>query len=147
MSPSREEKEMHLWATRPYVENSPTNLMDALGLWPVFNLGDVINEFRGDAQFWWQSAGGTYDMVHNYCRMKYVRNWKKDDLFYHCKANCMATGRGLGGGFAGRVISGVRTNIWGRVTEPDWRDDDEANKCGQLGGDCKKRCARFIPPS
>jgi len=49
---------------------------------------------------------------------------------------------------AAKVISFVRTNMISRFREPyDWRNDDKANKCGQLGGDCDKTCAPFIPKS
>jgi YD repeat-containing protein len=33
----------------------------------------------------------------------------------------------------------------GNISEKDWRDDDQANKCGQRGGDCNKTCAPFVP--
>jgi RHS repeat-associated protein len=117
-----------------YVGNSPVDLTDPLGLWPIFDPIGWIN--------------GSYDMWNNYERMK-QRNWVGDDKYYHCMANCQATNEGpfKGGAEAAGWISFFRTNVIGRLTEPDWKDDDVANKCGQKGGDCKKRCAHFIPPS
>jgi hypothetical protein len=118
-----------------YVRNNPTNLIDPLGLWPIFDGIGWVN--------------GMYDMGKNYYRMKYVRNWKDSDLYYHCMANCQASNEGAfaGGREAAGWISFFRTNVWGRLTEPDWRDDEKANKCGQQGGDCNKRCAQFVPQS
>ena len=89
---------------------------------------------------------GALDMWDNYTRMK-QRNWVGDDLYYHCMGNCQATNVGPGGAFAAGVTSCLRTNIWGRLTEPDWRDDNRANKCGQQGGDCNRTCGPFVPPS
>jgi len=137
-----------------YVGNSSSGLIDPFGLWPgsaIVNrignrIGQTIDLAKDTAEFWGQFGWGTFDMWNNY-EMMQERNWKGSDLYYHCMANCQATTRGIGGGLAAKVISGVRTNIWGRLTEPDWRDDDKANKCGQLGADCPKRCARFIPIS
>jgi len=119
-----------------YVGNSPTNRIDPLGLWPDFYWCQTCFEF----------GLGTGDMWNNHERMK-QRNWVGDDLYYHCMANCQATDWGPGGALAAKVISFARTNFWGRLTERDWRDDDKANKCGQQGGDCNKRCAPFIPKS
>ncbi len=39
-------------------------------------------------------AGGGL-MWNNFQEMKY-RNWKGDDLYYHCMGNCQATNHGLG---------------------------------------------------
>ena len=113
-----------------YVRNGPTNLVDPLGLLPC-NGGFVF----GAAAMW-----------DNYERMK-QRNWKGDDLYYHCMGNCQATNTPCNGSAAAAVISFFRTNVWGRATEDDWRDDDRANKCGQQGGDCNKTCAPFVPKS
>jgi RHS repeat-associated protein len=120
-----------------YVGNDPTNLFDPLGLWPV-PTGPIV--CTGCLGF----GSGVGDMWKNYERMK-QRNWRGDDLYYHCMGNCQATNRGQGGGLAAKVVSFARTNVWGRLTEDDWRDDDQANKCGQQGGDCNKTCAPFVP--
>jgi RHS repeat-associated protein len=125
-----------------YVRNNSTNVIDPLGLWPTPTEPILIPPC-------WSCIGfglGSEDMWNNYERMK-QRNWKGDDLYYHCYGNCQATNRGSGGAFAAKAISFVRTNIWGRSTEPDWGDDDKANKCGQQGGDCDKTCAPFVPKS
>ena len=118
----------------PYVWNNSTNLIDSLGLWPgsglyrriANNIQQTVGLGRDVGQFWWQYAWGAFDMWNNYEQMQ-QRNWIDDDKYYHCMANCMATRRGLGGHFAAVTISFVRTNLLGRLTEPDWRDDDKAN--------------------
>jgi RHS repeat-associated protein len=125
-----------------YVRNNSTNVIDPLGLWPTPTEPILLPPC-------WNCVGfglGAEDMWGNYERMK-QRNWKGDDLYYHCYGNCQATNRGAGGALAAKMISFVRTNIIGRLTEPDWPDDDKANKCGQKGGDCDKTCAQFVPQS
>jgi RHS repeat-associated protein len=128
-----------------YVRNGPTGNIDPLGLWPPTPVtpvypGPIICSFCNGV------ALGGGEMWANYERMK-QRNWKGDDLYYHCMGNCQAANEGSGGALAAKVISFFRTNVAGRLTEPDWRDDDQANKCGQQGGNCDKRCAPFVPPS
>ena len=118
-----------------YVSNKTTGRMDPLGLWP-WPVAPCPFEYQI----------GANDMYINYERMK-QRNWKGDDLYYHCMANCQATNEGPCGAFAAKLLSFFRTNVWGALTEPDWRDDDRANKCGQKGGDCNKTCASFFPKS
>lgn len=113
-----------------YVKNRPTSLVDPLGLLPC----------NGGFAF------GAMAMWDNYERMK-QRNWKGDDLYYHCMGNCEATNIPCNGSAAAVVVSFFRTNVWGALTEDDWRDDDRANKCGQKGGDCNKTCAPFVPKS
>jgi RHS repeat-associated protein len=124
-----------------YVANRPTNLVDPLGLFPGGGV-PILPPLVGCNGI----AEGAAAMWDNYERMK-QRNWKGDDLYYHCMGNCQATNRPCGGSTAAAVISFFRTNVWGRATEDDWRDDDRANKCGQQGGDCNKTCAPFVPKS
>jgi RHS repeat-associated protein len=127
-----------------YVKYSPTNLIDPLGLWPWPPVAPW--PILPVCKTCWGTGAGAGDMWDNYERMK-QRNWKGDDLYYHCMGNCQATNLGNGGAAAAKVISFFRTNVWGRLTEDDWRDDDQANKCGQQGGDCNKTCAPFVPKS
>lgn len=117
-----------------YVKNRATNLTDPLGLQPYW------------CQICFEGGMAASDMWVNYKRMQ-DRNWKGDDLYYHCQANCWATNEGKVGAVTAKVISFFRTGVYGRLTEDDWRDDDRANKCGQKGGDCNKLCAPFIPKS
>jgi RHS repeat-associated protein len=128
-----------------YVRNSPTTAIDPLGLWPWPPIG-IEPIMPPPCQTCIGFGAGAGDMWNNYERMK-QRNWKGDDLYYHCMGNCQATNRGSGGAAAAKVVSFFRTNFWGRLTEDDWRDDDQANKCGQQGGDCDKTCAPFVPKS
>jgi RHS repeat-associated protein len=128
-----------------YVRNSSTNVIDPLGLWPQPPITEPIVPPLM-CPFCNQFTLGAGDMCANYERMK-QRNWKGDDLYYHCMGNCQATNQGSGGAAAAKVISFFRTNVVGRITEDDWRDDDAANKCGQKGGDYDKTCAPFVPKS
>jgi RHS repeat-associated protein len=127
-----------------YVRNTATSATDPLGLWPWPPIG--IEPIMPVCETCLGFGAGSGDMWNNYERMK-QRNWKGDDLYYHCMGNCQATNRGSGGAAAAKVVSFFRTNFWGRLTEDDWRDDDKANKCGQQGGDCDKTCAPFVPKS
>jgi RHS repeat-associated protein len=128
-----EEKNAHLYL---YVRNRPTNLIDPLGLWVPTG---------GECWTCVEAASGAYWMWDGYERMKH-RNWKGDDKYYHCMANCLATDSGWGGAMAAKVISFFRTDVSSRIREPDdWRNDDKANKCGQQGGDCNKTCAPWVP--
>jgi RHS repeat-associated protein len=119
-----------------YAGNSPTDFIDPLGLWPIVW-----------CQCCFEFGMGSRDMWRNYRRMEW-RGWIGDDKYYHCMGNCQATDWGSCGAAAAKVISFFRTDVVSRVREPgDWRNDDKANKCGQLGGDCDKRCAPFVPKS
>lgn len=126
-----------------YVRNSPTSVTDPLGLWPwppvaPWPILPVCETCLG-------FGAGTSDMWNNYERMK-QRNWKGDDKYYHCMANCQATNRGSGGAVAAKVVSFFRSNVWSRVFEPtDWMNDAKANKCGQQGGNCDQTCAPYVP--
>jgi RHS repeat-associated protein len=129
----------HLYA---YVNNDPVMYIDPFGLQP----SGAPRSLDPEADFWFQSGQGSGDMWRNFRRMQ-DRNWQGADKYYHCMGNCQATNRGPGGAAAAHVISALRT--WrSQYTEPDdWRKDQEANKCGQKGGDCEKLCAPFIPQS
>jgi RHS repeat-associated protein len=127
-----------------YVTNSPLNLIDPLGLWPQPPMTSPIVPILM-CPWCNQFDTGAGEMWINYKRME-QRGWTKGDKYYHCLANCLATNAGPGGAVAAKVISFLRTNVRSRITEPnDWRKDDEANKCGQQGGDCDKRCEHYIP--
>jgi RHS repeat-associated protein len=125
-----------------YVNNNPVFYVDPFGLQAVPPSSSVYSE--GDV--WAQAGQGSADMWKNFRRMQ-ERGWQNADKYYHCMGNCQATNRGPGGAAAARIISDLRT--WrSTYTEPnDWRKDQEANRCGQKGGDCEKLCAPFIPPS
>lgn len=120
-----------------YVRNHPTKLIDPLGM----QVGSP------DCPTCVEVAEGAYWMWLGYERMK-QKNWRGSDKYYHCMANCLATDSGFGGELAAKVISFFRTDVSSRFREPnDWKNDDKANKCGQQGGDCKKTCAPWVPPS
>jgi RHS repeat-associated protein len=129
-----------------YVWNSPTNLIDPLGLWPRPPMTTPIVPILMCP--WCNQAGsGAADMWNNYERMR-QRNWQGDNKYYHCMGNCQATNEGSGGAVAAKVISFFRSNVWSRVFEPtDWMNDVKANKCGQQGGNCDQRCASYVPKS
>jgi RHS repeat-associated protein len=125
--------------TYAYVGDDPVNLLDPLGLQTVPGTASA-------ATYWFQFGAGEYAMWLNFQRMDDL-NWMNSDGYFHCLANCQAANKGEGGAGAAWLVSYFRTDVYGRLTEPDWQDDAKANKCGQRGGDCKKTCASFIPLS
>jgi hypothetical protein len=125
--------------TYAYVADNTLAFIDPLGL-------QTVPLETATGMYGMQVGAGADAMWLNYQRMKDL-NWIGADGYFHCMGNCQAANKGERGGGAAWLISYFRTNIWGRLTEPDWRDDYRANKCGQQGGDCKKVCAPLIPQS
>ncbi|HRB17853.1 MAG TPA: RHS repeat-associated core domain-containing protein [Nitrospira sp.] len=117
-----------------YVGNNPARWIDPLGLcYPgdfVGGLGDMIS--------------GRSDMMD--------AGTKGADAYFHCRANCQASRRGLGGYHAAVIASALREMI---QNEPpaDRARDEAANAQGQCAGnnnpsaDCYKGCDNLIPPS
>ena len=73
------------------------------------------------------------------------------DAYFHCRANCEASRRGLGGRSAARSMSWLRESIQNEPKE-DRARDEAANLQGQCAGgsnpdaDCYKACSNLIPP-
>jgi len=126
-----------------YVTNRPGDLIDPLGLGPQ---PPMTTPIVPSLMCPWcnQFTAGAWDFYVNFERMKQMK-WVKGDKYYPCFANCQATNLGPGGVVAAKVLSFFRTSVRSRITEPDdWKNDDKANKCGQLGGDCNERCKQYF---
>ncbi|MEK6712967.1 MAG: RHS repeat-associated core domain-containing protein, partial [Nitrospirota bacterium] len=129
----------------PYVGNNPINHTDPLGL---FDWGNPID-------YWIDFFGGTGDFIENYLKMREV-NWKEKgtDKYFHCKANCEASQRGLGGQDAACLISDTREK-WDQYVKgypaSDSAEDQVANQYGRSQGatnpssSCAQLCAPFRP--
>lgn len=117
-----------------YVGNNPARWIDPLGL---FYPGDFV--------------GGLGDMISGRSDMMDAGT-KGADAYFHCRANCQASRRGLGGYHAAVIASALREMI---QNEPpaDRARDEAANAQGQCAGnnnpsaDCYKGCDNLIPPS
>ncbi len=74
----------------------------------------------------------------------------KADVYFHCRANCEASRRGLGG-YHAAVIGSILREILQNESEVDRAKDEAANSQGQCVGkdnpgvDCYDACSNLIP--
>jgi len=127
-----------------YCLGDPVNFVDPLGLF----------EWVNPITYWRDFGGGAYDFLKNYQDMREA-GWRGADKYFHCKANCEAAQRGLGGEVAACLISETREwldqNIK-RYPAADSAADQAANQYGRTQGalnpgtSCAQICAPFRPP-
>lgn len=129
-----------------YVGNNPLTYADPFGLLPVFP--PQVYDYLGDF------FGGAGDFGSNYQDMREA-GWKGGDKYFHCKANCEASQRGLGGRNAACLISDTKEwwdqNVKGYPAS-DTAADQAANQYGRNQGStnpgmsCAQLCAPYRPP-
>jgi RHS repeat-associated protein len=143
-----------------YVKQNPINLLDPNGqspIWPAFcylfpetcvyvidfenGIGDFIDNFNDqrDATY---GVGGEH------------HGWSGQDKYFHCKANCEAASRGIGGIDASICMSDVREwfdqHIKGDPVQSSI-DDQVANSFGRVGAiiypdkTCTEICSKYRP--
>jgi uncharacterized protein RhaS with RHS repeats len=127
-----------------YVGGNPLIFIDTVGLYP----GKEIVEFIPNA------IGADIDFMRNYLDMRQA-NTIGADKYFHCKANCEAAGRGLGGVFESSILSEIRelTDEYIKGDSPQSCDADrQANDYGRERGknnsansSCQKICEPFRP--
>lgn len=121
-----------------YVGGNPINFTDPFGLW------------ENPVEFWKDYAGGTKDFVDNYQDMRDA-NTIGADKYFHCKANCEALKRGLGGRTAAEWNSETR-EFFDEKLKGDSKsacdDDRAANKQGRdfdPNKSCQEQCNSLRP--
>ncbi|MEN3157788.1 RHS repeat-associated core domain-containing protein [Alkalimonas sp. NCh-2] len=129
--------------TYGYVLGNPLIYTDFYGLYP----GKEIIEFIPSA------IGADFDFYRNYRHMREA-NTIGADKYFHCKANCQAASRGLGGRVESYLLSEIR-ELLDQYFKGDSRmecdADREANDYGRKHGtnashgDCAKICIPFRP--
>ena len=75
-------------------------------------------------------------MLGNYIDMRFFANFKNQDKYFHCKANCEASKRGAGGKAAATIVSTTREGADMLLKGDSILDsaaDCKANTVGQLG--------------
>lgn len=98
-----------------------------------------------------QGSGATMDFVDNYMDMLSA-NVKKSDKYFHCKANCEASRRGVHGDNVAKGLSNVR-ELWDQNVKgypfSDSRADQKANQVGRAAAktfrSCREGCAPYRP--
>jgi uncharacterized protein RhaS with RHS repeats len=122
-----------------YVRNNPIRFADPYGLFEMTSPGEFF--------------GGAGDFMRSYVDVRQA-NWKGADKYFHCKANCEAAQRGVGGEALACVISDIREwwdqNVKGYPMS-DSAADQVANRYGRTEGTinpgtpCWQSCAPFRP--
>jgi len=124
----------------PYVQNNPVNFTDPYGLW--------VNP----VDYWGDFFGGAGDFYQNFNDMNTTR-LGGGDKYFHCKANCEAARRGLGGEDAACLISNAKEYkdvYWSGHPASDSAADQAANRYGREGGantnlPCELVCQPYRP--
>jgi RHS repeat-associated protein len=135
-----------------YVRNNPMELVDPTG---EFSLRRPIGWGRGRyaARFKAYSAdfeGGLRDLANGRSSM-IDAGTTGADLYFHCRANCEAAKRGIGGYDAAVVGSRLREILQFRQDAKGRAEDEAANAQGQCAGrtnptaDCYRACSNLIP--
>jgi len=131
---------MNLYA---YVGGNPISYTDSTGL-----LGFGLTEFISSA------IGADIDFAKNYFDMRQA-NTIGADKYFHCKANCEAASRGVGGVFEASILSEFRElmdEYIKRDSSEACNADRRANNHGRQGGannpsglSCQQICSPFHP--
>ena len=115
--------------------------------------GGLGDPTTGGSSYLGEAIGGAGDFVGNYIDMRDA-NTIGGDKYFHCKANCEAAQRGVGGKDAAQCISDTREWV-----DQNWKGDpasasaadQAANQYGRSqgeanpNGNCAKLCAPFRP--
>ncbi|OGP46558.1 MAG: hypothetical protein A2022_06910 [Deltaproteobacteria bacterium GWF2_42_12] len=126
------------------VSNNPVNFTDPLGLF------DWVNPIN----YWGGFFGATGDFYRNFNDMNKTNIKNGGDKYFHCKANCEAAKRGLGGKDAACLISNAKEYkdvYWSGHPVSDSVADQAANRYGRGGGantnlPCELVCQPYRPP-
>jgi RHS repeat-associated protein len=125
-----------------YVANNPTRWRDPSGLF----FGDSGGYFTYPLDF----IGGLGDLARGRSNMLDAGT-RGADAYFHCRANCQASRRGLGGYNAALLGSWLR-EVYQNEAAAARASDEAANAQGQGAGrcgpgtDCYRACANLIPP-
>ncbi|KFZ28658.1 hypothetical protein IDAT_07865 [Pseudidiomarina atlantica] len=130
--------------TYVYVGGNPLLFTDKYGLYAI---RDIITIFP-------DAIMADLDFYNNYQDMRNA-NTIGADKYFHCKANCQAASRGLGGQIESMIVSEVRelTDQYLKGdSEQACNEDREANDYGRKHGSnssyesCSEICSPFRPP-
>ena len=133
-----------------YVFNSPLNLRDPYGRFPLKPLNPVAQKF---AEAIGEAARATKHFLDAFDAMRQRYRAKDQDKFFHCLANCQATKEGPGGEAAAEIISEVRelTDEFGpkgdtrAQCDADRAANEKGREIAKKGGDCNKECSTLSP--
>ena len=153
-----------------YVEGNPTGMIDPYGLtgipiWNPFPHDSLIGtamELSNDAvDYVLGGIGGTGDFMGSYIDMMDAaywtggshNGWVGQDAYFHCRANCEAAQRGLGGVYIAECISDGREWVDQFFGDPISASvaDQIANNYGRNqgianpNGDCVQLCGKYRP--
>jgi RHS repeat-associated protein len=133
-----------------YARANPLRYTDPLGLESPTLVLDQLATLQEQGKYDGQAAGGLLDFLDNYYDLL-TNNWKGQDKYFHCKANCQAAKRGPGGcDFAHRFsnLREVSDHYIKGYPRLDSLQDQAANRHGREHsgeGPCEKVCHRFRP--
>lgn len=130
--------------TYAYVGGNPLLFTDKYGLYAI----------RGIITIFPDAIMADIDFYNNYQDMRNA-NTIGADKYFHCKANCQAASRGLGGQIESMIVSEVREltdQYLNGDSEQACNEDREANDYGRKHGSnssyesCSEICGPFRPP-
>ncbi len=128
--------------TYAYALNNPLRFIDPLGLWTWPSPKDVID-------YWRDLIGGAGDMIAGQ-RGVVDAGTVGADAYFHCRASCDASSRGVSGNDAACALGDLREDYQDEPL-PDRRRDENANLQGQIEGlldpkgSCYDACRGLIP--
>jgi RHS repeat-associated protein len=135
-------------ATGSYLSADPIGLRGGFNVY-IYANGNALRWIDPSGLYWDNFARGLMDLVAG--RRDMMDAGTEDaDTYFHCRANCEASRRGIGG-YDAAVVGSLFREMIQNESQADRQRDERANEDGQCAGrgnpgaDCYEACAHLIP--